>query len=110
MYFGVLPGEQALTDIKVKLSKALYDDTLNPLSSQKELEFPQIEGLHQTAIPRNHPDPYLAISLKLDYFSNIYSKKLFSFTDYVSELGGLFNALYGAGRLAIFLFMDSYIL
>jgi len=50
------------------------------------------------------------VAIKLDFFANMYSKNIFSVMDYISQLGGLFNALYGGGRLAIFLFMDTYIL
>jgi len=35
-----------MEDLKVKLSKAVYDDSLAPWATKKEVEFPQIEDVY----------------------------------------------------------------
>eukprot|EP00349_Pseudokeronopsis_sp_Brazil_P002725 CAMPEP_0202964750 /NCGR_PEP_ID=MMETSP1396-20130829/8843_1 /ASSEMBLY_ACC=CAM_ASM_000872 /TAXON_ID= /ORGANISM="Pseudokeronopsis sp., Strain Brazil" /LENGTH=129 /DNA_ID=CAMNT_0049687105 /DNA_START=618 /DNA_END=1004 /DNA_ORIENTATION=- len=96
-FFGIIPEYKSSNDIKIKLSKAIFDDNILPWSHRNELEFPQVEETFSATSIRTESQPLMLISFKLNFFSNIYQKTLYSFTDFISELGGLFNALYGGG-------------
>mmetsp|Transcript_47805 Transcript_47805/g.35055 ORF Transcript_47805/g.35055 Transcript_47805/m.35055 type:complete len:122 (+) Transcript_47805:304-669(+) len=83
-----------------------------PWSSKVKQEFVQVDSMYQTARERirRDTDPYIRVYIRLDFFSNVYQKNLFNLMDYMSQVGGLFNSLYGGGKLIVYLFVESIIL
>mmetsp|Transcript_13988 Transcript_13988/g.13593 ORF Transcript_13988/g.13593 Transcript_13988/m.13593 type:complete len:124 (+) Transcript_13988:640-1011(+) len=44
-----------------------------------------------------------------DFWGNHFTKDIYSFTDFVSDVGGIFNSIYGGGKILVLIFADSII-
>mmetsp|Transcript_39997 Transcript_39997/g.29505 ORF Transcript_39997/g.29505 Transcript_39997/m.29505 type:complete len:119 (+) Transcript_39997:321-677(+) len=98
-------------NIFLRVSEANYEESYMPWASKIVKKFVEIGDFYTVNMERDESiDPFCRITLKRDDFSTIYQKSLYSLTHYLSEVGGLFNTFFAAGKLVTFLIMESLIL
>mmetsp|Transcript_10095 Transcript_10095/g.10045 ORF Transcript_10095/g.10045 Transcript_10095/m.10045 type:complete len:166 (-) Transcript_10095:121-618(-) len=59
IYFGIMTNQFSTHNMKIKLSKARYDDSIMPWASKEEKEFIEIDEIFPVYYDKKPTDPYV---------------------------------------------------
>eukprot|EP00347_Sterkiella_histriomuscorum_P017124 403350573 len=101
--------QQKSMNIFVKQSQAYFDDSLLSIfSPAKTVKYSQVSNVHQyTANVDYQGSCYIKISVRIDYEKDESKREVYSFTDLLSNMGGIFSAIFGFGAVFVKLISEN---
>ncbi|CDW82771.1 UNKNOWN [Stylonychia lemnae] len=90
-------------DIFVKRNIAILQDSLIPFNPIKNLTFLQTENIKFFQADKNRRGfSILHLNIRIDFQYDIYERSIYSFSSLLSDIGGIYNALFLFGYILAF--------
>eukprot|EP00347_Sterkiella_histriomuscorum_P017758 403348109 len=99
-FIPVIPDQQKGMDIFIKKAQGKLNDNFIPFVPQQDLKFALVENFKMyTARLDYYGKCFAKFSLRMDLESDLYTRQVYTFSDMLSDLGGIYSSLFALGAI-----------
>lgn len=103
-FWDLAPGFRKKTDIFVKESMATLVDDYVQLGQSNDFSFYQVDNFREQMEIEGTDLQFMSIYLRLDNKNDTYERKVYSFSDLLSQIGGVYQMIVIIGALFVGIF------
>ncbi|CDW74282.1 UNKNOWN [Stylonychia lemnae] len=101
-FIPVQTFQQKGMEIFIKKSFPQLNDDYNPFSRTKYEPFVQVDNfIEYTSKVNYYMNCYVKVILRVDLEYEIYTRQVYTFADLLTDLGGIFSALFAIGSISV---------
>ena len=106
-YWAILPGFEKKTNIFIKKNQATLNDDIIQMFSDKNIDFFQIQNYDESLEYENTTEgTMVSFFFRLDSNYDSYQRQVYSFWDFLGQVGGLNESLVIIGSVLTVLFTE----
>eukprot|EP00347_Sterkiella_histriomuscorum_P006291 403353331 len=101
-FIPVIPDQQKGMDIFIKKAQGKLYDNFIPFVPQQELKFALVDNFRMYTARLDYYGKCLAkFTLRMDLESDLYTRQVYTISDMLSDLGGIYSSLFALGAILV---------
>ena len=105
-FWDLLPGFRKKVDMHVRQGKANLLDDLVQLFSDKSQTYYTVANTKEQIVLENSEDEFLSVFIRLDSTAETYDRRVYSISDLLAQVGGIYQSVFFIGVLFIGIFSE----
>eukprot|EP00347_Sterkiella_histriomuscorum_P005998 403354464 len=92
-----------------KSTVTLNDGIIPFFGSGRKIEFVKVDNIkpYNSEIGYNYDNCYILISLRMDFEGELMTRDVYTFTDLLSDMGGIYSSLFAFGAIIVGIFSET---